>query len=114
MKILEILKIVVVVGTIATGLFALIRPRSVIGFTGLSPQGGRGVTEIRAVLGGAFIGLGVAPLLLKTPAAYQMLGITYFAIAIARAPAMIIDQSAVASNIISLAVEIIFGVILVL
>ena len=115
MKILEILKIVVVVGTIATGLFALIRPRSVIGFTGLSPQGGRGVTEIRAVLGGAFIGLGVAPLLLKkTPAAYQMLGITYLAIAIARAPAMIIDQSAVASNVISLAVEIIFGVILVL
>ncbi|UCC63659.1 MAG: DUF4345 family protein [Anaerolineae bacterium] len=114
MKILEILKIIAVVGTIVTGLFSLIRPRSVIDFTGLSPQGGRGVTEIRAVLGGAFIGLGVAPLLLKTPAAYQMLGITYLAIAIARAPAMIIDQSVVASNIISLAVEIIFGVILVL
>jgi hypothetical protein len=114
MTILEVLKIIAAVGTIATGLVSLFRPRSVRGFTGLIAEGGRGVTEIRAVLGGAFIGLGAAPLILNAPAAYQMLGITYLAIAAARIPSMIVDQSVVSSNLISLAVEIIFGAILVL
>jgi hypothetical protein len=40
-------------------------PQSVTGFTGLSPESSRGITEIRAVLGGAFVGLGAAPLILR-------------------------------------------------
>ena len=84
MTFLEILKIIMAVVTIATGLISLILPRSVQGFTGLSAPGPRGITEIRAILGGAFIGLGLAPLVLGSPAAYQMLGITYLVIAVAR------------------------------
>lgn len=114
MTILEILKIIAAVGTIATGLISLFRPRSVRGFTGLIAESGRGATEIRAVLGGAFVGLGAAPLILNAPAAYQMLGITYLAIGAVRGPAMFLDRSVVPSNLISLAVEIVFGVILVL
>ena len=114
MGILQILQIIAAVGTIATGLISLLRPRSVTGFTGLSPSGARGVTEIRAVLGGAFIGLGVAPLILGAAAAYRTLGLTYLAIAMARAASMIVDRSVESSNIISLAVEIVFGGILVL
>jgi hypothetical protein len=112
--ILQILKIIAAVGTIATGLVSLIWPQSVTGFTGLSPQGGRGVTEIRAVLGGFFVALGAAPLFLKAPAAYRMLGIAYLVVAVVRTASMVIDKSVVQSNIISVVVEIIFGVILVL
>jgi len=43
-----------------------------------------------------------------------MLGIMYFAIAGVRAISMVTDKSVEQSNIISLVVEIIFGVILVL
>ena len=114
MTILQILKIIAAVGTIATGLISLIRPRSVTGFTGLSPKGPRGITEIRAVLGGLFVGLGAAPLLLSEAAAYQMLGIAYLVIAVVRSASMVMDKSVERSNIISVAVEIIFGVILVL
>jgi len=114
MSLVEALQIVAAVATIATGLFSLIRPRAVTGFTGLSPTGGRGVTEIRAVLGGAFIGLGLAPFILDTAAAFQTLGITYLAIAAVRGPTMFLDRSLVSSNWISLAVEIVFGVILIL
>jgi len=112
--ILQILKIIAAVGTIVTGLVSLIWPRSVQGFTGLSAPGPRGITEIRAVLGGFFIALGAAPLILNAPAAYRMLGIAYLAVAAVRAVSMFMDKSVVQSNIISLAVEIIFGVILVL
>ena len=114
MTFLEILQVTMAVGTIATGLISLIRPRAVQGFTGLSAPGPRGITEIRAVLGGGFIGLGLAPLILGVPAAYQTLGIVYLAIAVARIAGMTLDKSLERSNWISLAVEFVAGIILVL
>lgn len=111
---IQILQIIAAIGTILTGLYSLLRPATLTGFTGLSPVGGRGITEIRAVLGGFFIALGVAPLVLNSPVAYLMLGIAYLGVAIVRAVSMFVDKSVVQSNIISLAVEIIFGIILVL
>jgi len=114
MTFLEILQIIMAVGTIATGLISLIRPLAVQGFTGLSAPGPRGITEIRAILGGAFVGLGLAPLILGVPAAYQMLGIVYLVIAVARIAGILLDKSFEQSNWISLAVEIVAGIILVL
>jgi hypothetical protein len=113
MTVLQVLKVVAAVGTIATGLVSLVWPLSVTGFTGLSAEGGRGVTEIRAVLGAFFIALGAAPLILRTPETYRMLGIAYLVVAAVRAVSMFVDRSVVQSNLISLAVEVVFGVILV-
>ena len=112
--VIRILQIIAAIGTIATGFVSLLWPNSVRGFTGLSPVGGRGITEIRAVLGAFFIALGAAPLILNEPATYRMLGIAYLAVAATRAISMFVDKSVVQSNIISLAVEVVFGVILVL
>jgi hypothetical protein len=112
--ILSVLKVIASIGTILTGLVSLLRPRSVTGFTGLSAAGPRGITEIRAVLGGFFVALGAVPLALQHPATYQMLGITYLVVAATRTASMIADKSVERSNVISVAVEIVFGVILVL
>ncbi|MDX9865567.1 MAG: DUF4345 family protein [Anaerolineaceae bacterium] len=114
MNILTILKIIIAVGTIGTGLLALLKPNSIDGFTGIKATGPRGVTEIRAIFGGLFIGLGAAAILLNAPAAYQMLGIAYGAIAVVRIPAMFLDHSVENSNIISTVIEVVFAVILVL
>ena len=114
MNILLITKIILAIGTIITGLISAIRPHSIKGFTGLEAPGPRGVTEIRAVMGGTFIGLGLAPLLLGANAAYQVLGITYLVIGLVRGISMVLDKSVVKSNVISLVVEIVFGVILIL
>jgi hypothetical protein len=112
--VLRILQIIAAIGTIATGLVSLVWPRSIQGFTGLSPAGPRGITEIRAILGGFFVALGAIPLILDVPATYQMLGITYLVVAVVRTASMIIDKSVEQSNVISAVVEIVFGVILVL
>ena len=112
--VLQVLQIIAALGTIVTGLVSLLWPRRVTGFTGLNPAGGRGVTEIRAVLGGFFVALGVAPLILGATATYQMLGIAYLVVAVVRSVSMIIDDSVVQSNIISVLVEVVFGVVLVL
>jgi hypothetical protein len=113
MTVLDILQILAALATAATGLFALVAPTRVIGFTGLQPIGGRGITELRSVLGGLFIALGLAPLFLGAPA-YLMLGIGYLAIAVVRAVSMFVDHSVVRSNVISLITEIVLGVILIL
>lgn len=112
--VIKILQLIAVIATILTGLVSLINPLGIQGFTGLTAPGGRGITEIRSILGGLFIGLGIAVFLLGTRETYQMLGIMYLAIGVVRFASIFLDKSSTQSNWISLAVEIIFGVILLL
>lgn len=114
MVILRILQIIVAVATIITGIVSMFWPLKVRDFTGLDVKGGRGITEIRSILGAFFIGLGFAALYFDLPETYQMLGFTYLVVAVVRVLSMFIDKSVVSSNIISLIVEVIFGVILML
>ncbi len=113
MGVLSILKMIAAILTAATGLLAFVRPSAAYGFTGLNASSVRGVSEMRAVFGGLFIALGIAPLFLG-PAAYIMLGIGYLAIAVTRTFSIFFDKSYAQSNLISLAIEIVLGVILVI
>lgn len=113
MNILIILKIFAALATAATGVLALIKPKAAYGFTGLKAEGVRGVSEIRAIFGGLFIGLGAAPLFLDA-SAYKMLGIGYLAIAAVRLFSIVFDKSFAKSNWISLGIEIVLGFILIL
>ena len=112
--IIQFFQIIATIATILTGLYSLIKPTAITGFTGLQPVGGRGITEIRSILGGVFIALGAIPLALNSPDAYLMLGITYLVIAFVRGISMFLDKSVVSSNVISLFVKILFGIILVI
>jgi hypothetical protein len=108
------LKILIGLLTAATGALALFAPNSVTNFTGLQPIGGRGLSEIRAVLGGLFIALGLAPIIIYDNDAFATLGAGYLGIAIVRLVSIFADKAPAQSNWISLAVEIVFGIILVL
>ncbi len=115
MSVLQVLKIICAVLTIAVGAYSVIRPTAVYDFTGLQATGPRGITEIRAVLGALFIGLGLAPFLLKMdPAAFKAGGIAYLAVGLVRLVSMFADKSVMQSNWVSLGFEIVFGIILVL
>jgi hypothetical protein len=114
MTLLKILQLIAVILTIATGLLSLLAPRSVQGFTGLTAPDGRGITEIRSILGGLFIGLGLAVLVLGTREVYQALGIMYLAIAVVRVVSIFVDRSSVQSNWISFVTEVLLGILLVL
>jgi hypothetical protein len=110
----KILHIIAAIATIATGLYSLIRPNAITGFTGLAPNGPRGITEIRAVLGAFFVALGAAPLLWNSAPMYLMLGIAYFVVALVRGISMFLDKSVMRSNLISLGTEVVLGIMLVL
>jgi hypothetical protein len=113
MAVIQIFKNVALLGTVGIGIVSMFWPRSVQGFTGLKAPGGRGITEIRAILGAFFVGLGLLPFILGTPETYQMLGYTYLIVAVVRGIFMFVDRSVERSNIISVISEVILGVILV-
>jgi hypothetical protein len=112
--VLQVLKIIAGIATVITGLVSLFWPLNVPGFTGLEPNGGRGISEIRTILGALFVGLGGAVLFYNNPQGYMILGITYLVMALVRGISIFIDKSPVSSNIISFGIELVFGVLLVL
>lgn len=112
MNILLILKMIAALGTAATGVLALVKPTAVYGFTGLMADGARGISEIRSIFGGLFIALGIAPFIFGETA-YRVLGFGYLVIALVRLVSIFLDKSTDSSNLISLAIEIVFGIILI-
>lgn len=114
MSFLLILKYVAVVVTLLTGLYSLLQPKKIKGFTGLEASSPRATTEIRAVMGGTFIGLGVAALFFPVREVFLTLAVAYIAIAVLRAVSMVVDRSFERSNWISLASEVVLILLLVL
>jgi len=111
---LQILRYFIAVATILTGAASMFWPLKVLGFTGLAVDGGRGITEIRTILGALFVGLGAAALYFNKPETYQMLGITYITMGVVRIISIFVDDSAVSSNYISVVAELGFGILLML
>lgn len=111
--IIQILKIIAAVATIITGIISVFKPESVTGFTGLQPIGGRGITEIRTILGAVFVGLGAAVLFYNSREAYGVLGITYLVMTVVRGISIFVDKAPESSNTISLVVELVLGIILI-
>ena len=111
--VLEILKIVGCILTALVGVYAMFNPKSTVSFTGLAPEGNRGITEIRVVFGVFFIVLGLFPIIANNLIAYQMLGFGYFFVGITRTISIFIDKSSNASNWQSVIFEIVFGIILI-
>jgi hypothetical protein len=111
--ILQYLQYLACILTVISGAFALLAPERAVSLTGLVPKGGRGLTEIRCLMGGLYIALGLSPFLLGG-VAFRMLGIGYLAIAVVRLVSIFIDKSGSQSNWMSLALELVLGVILVL
>jgi hypothetical protein len=111
--ILQYLQYLACILTIISGLFALFAPARAVSLTGLVPKGGRGLTEIRCLMGGLYIALGVSPFILGG-VAFTMLGIAYLAIALVRLVSIFVDKSGTQSTWMSLALELVLGVILVL
>lgn len=109
---LNIIRIVIAVVTALFGLYSVIWPDRIAGFTGIKADSPRASSEIRAVMGGVFVALALAPLVLRRLDALQVLGLVYLVIAVVRLVAIYVDKAAMSSNWISLASEIVMAVLL--
>jgi hypothetical protein len=106
-----ILKLFAVLITLKTGIYPIFKPGRIERSTGLAAASPRGVTEIRASLGGTLTGLGIAALLYPDPLVYKVLGIGFTAIAMTRGISIIIDRSFERSNFYSLSTEIVLAIL---
>ena len=112
MNLLFWIKILIAVATLAFGVLSIVRPSAAESFTGLKADGPRGISEIRAVLGGLFVGLAIAVFIYRSSHAFGMLGIGYLGIALVRVASIFADKAGTTSNWISLASEVVFAILL--
>ena len=114
MTVMRIIHLVIAAVTIGFGLLSVLAPQAALRFTGLAAPSPRGISEVRAVLGGVFVGLGIAALLYQTQAAFGTIGIVYLAIAVVRVASIFVDRASTGSNWWSLAFEVVCGVLLLI
>ncbi|HOI62686.1 MAG TPA: DUF4345 family protein [Mesotoga sp.] len=113
--VLTIAKFIISILTATTGLYIIIRPQSYARLAGFSAGGDRGRVEIRTIMGGAFLGLGLAPVILfNYPIALTFVGVVYIFVALTRLVSLFLDRSFEFSSIMFLIVEASFGLIMVI
>jgi len=112
---MDAIKFAMAIATAIVGLVSLLLPETAGRFVGFSSLSKRGTAEMRAIFGGLFVGLGVAPILLGGGVVYKALGIGYLAVALARALSIfVLDKDRSPSNLLSLVWEAAFGVVLII
>jgi len=106
------IKVIIAVASVGFGLMSIVSPAAAERFTGLTAAGPRGISEIRSVLGGLFVGLGIAVLIFRTASSFGTLGIGYLAIALVRTASIFADGASTPTNWLSLSFEVVFGILL--
>ncbi len=106
------LKVLIAIATMAFGAMSIVSPPAAERFTGLTAPGPRGISEIRAVLGGLFVGLAIATLIYRTGSAFGTLGIGYLTIALVRGVSIVVDGAGTSTNWLSFGFEVVFGILL--
>jgi hypothetical protein len=113
----QVIQLGIALFTIVIGLVSVVYPKAAARFTGFGDSvSPRGISEVRSVIGGAFVGLGLAPFLSgNAQIAFQVMGITYLAIGIVRTISIVVlDKDASSSSLISVGSEYLFAALLLL
>jgi hypothetical protein len=96
------------------GIVGFLKPLMVAKLVGLTPSEPHGISEIRATLGGFFIGLGGFALYSQNTVIYGAIGVGWLGAAIARIFSLIIDRKINKENIGGVILEGGIGILLLL
>jgi len=92
--------------SIGLGCFGYLAPKYTMSVLDLRPGGSTmGISEIRAVSGALFIGLGAGALILAEPFAYAMLGFAWAGAAVGRLTSVVADPEPTRRKLTFFAVE---------
>ncbi len=92
MPIEAFLNVVACVALILFGIYALLRPFNAAVLAHLKADDATGTAEIRINFGALSLMMGVAPLVLNNPVAYQVVGIVFFGAFVTRLIATVVDH----------------------
>ncbi|MCK0148917.1 DUF4345 family protein [Marivita sp. S6314] len=102
----DILNILAALLTIGFGAFGFLAPKFTASALDLAPDGSNmGYSEMRASVGGLFVGAGLACLIIGAPLAYAMLGFAYAGAATGRAVSLLMDKPPFAKAFLYFAIE---------
>ncbi len=87
--------------TLAIGALGLLNPSGIEALTGIRAGAKEGISEVRAMYGGALIALGTMAFVTRSPMVYQTLGAAWGAAAAARLLSVLIDKVWTPKNLAS-------------
>lgn len=101
--------------TIGFGLFGLLMPEQVSALTGLEATTPSAMAEFRGTFGGAFLVMGLFPLLVKNPKSYLLAGLFWWGAAAGRVLSLFADAGfSDPKNFGGLGIEVLFGLLLII
>lgn len=113
MKTKKIINTIGCVITIGFGLMGLLFPEKASELTGLQATAPRGIAEFRGTFGGAFLLMGLIPLLTKQPSVYLLSGLIWWGAVAGRIISLFADNGfSDSQNFGGLAFEFLFGFML--
>lgn len=114
MTIFDALNVLGAILTILFGLLGLLFPRKASELTGLQAPTKAAFAEFRGTFGGAFVAIGVVPLILGSPAGFLVSASCWWGAAIGRGVSMVVDKGYRDSkNLAGLVLEGVIGLLLV-
>ncbi len=115
MSLEQFLNVAACIALILFGVYALVRPYEAGQIAHLKPEDANGTAEVRISFGGLSLFMGIAPLLLNDPAAFQVVGITFLGAFVTRMFTLFIDHPQTETMFkVSGLFELLVGLILVL
>ena len=115
MSLEQFLNVLACIALILFGLYALVRPYHAAQIAHLKPDDATGSAEIRISFGGLSLMMGIAPLVLNDPAAYQVVGIVFLGAFVTRLLTLVLDHPQTETTfIVSGLFELLVGLILLL
>ena len=91
--------------TTGLGLFGLFRPKAAAAMVGISPDGARGLSEVRATYGGLFLAMGLYATVLQSDEVFRGLGLAWMGAAVARTFSFVRDGSRSTANLGGIVME---------
>ena len=111
----DILNIIAALLTIGFGAFGFLAPKFTAGALDLAPDGSNmGYSEMRASVGGLFVVMALACLVMGAPMAYAMMGFAYVGAAAGRALSLVLDKPPFAKAFVYFLIEAVLAAWLVL
>lgn len=100
--------------TLGLGVYGLFWPLGVANFVGIVPEGGRGVSEIRATYGGLFLAMGLFAVVMQSTDVFRVVGVAWLGAAAGRSFSVVRDDSRSGANFGGIVMETLIGLSLLI
>lgn len=101
-----------ILACLGLGLVGTFRPQLIMNGAGISTSTGHGQQELRALMGGTFLGIAAALLTVGSSDVYRVAGYAFFGVVVAKLYGQVVDKPAVKNSVPGLVIDLVLGLLL--